>query len=299
VNKLDIKETIGWIGTGVMGLSMCRHLQKKGLKLNIFNRTKDKAKTLIEAGAQWCEDPAEVAKKSDIIFTIVGYPKDVEEVYFGQKGILSTLEKGKTIIDMTTSNPAIAERIYNAAEEIGAKSLDSPVSGGDTGAKNGTLAIMVGGDKQVFEEIFPILDIFGKNIKYLGKAGAGQHTKMSNQIHIASTMIGVVESLIYAYKAGLNLDEVIDIIGTGAAASWSLNNLGRRIVKKNFQPGFFLKHFVKDMKIALDEAKRMKLSLPGLSLAYEFYYSAMAQGWENLGTQGLYKVFALMNNIKI
>ncbi len=291
-------KSIGFLGIGVMGHSMCGHIMNAGYTCAIYNRTKSKAEDLMEQGAIWCSNPKEVAKKSDIIFTIVGFPKDVEEVYMGKEGVLAGVSSGNIIVDMTTSEPALAERIYHTAKEKGVSSIDAPVSGGDVGAKNGTLAIMCGGDKEIYEQILPLLELMGENIAYMGKAGAGQHTKMSNQILIASTMIGVVESLIYAYKAGNDLDEVIDVIGKGAASSWSINNLGRRIVKGNFDPGFFIKHFIKDMGIALSEAKRMNISLPGLAQAYQFYMAASAQGLESLGTHGLYKVFQSMNGIK-
>ena len=288
---------IGWIGTGVMGKSMCLHLLKAGFKTSVFNRTKEKASELIENGAEWCDTPAEVARKSDIIFSIVGFPIDVEEVIMGTDGVLSAAGQGSIIVDMTTSEPSLADKIAQAAKEKGLYSLDAPVSGGDVGAKEGKLAIMVGGEREVFDKVLPFFQIMGENISYMGAAGAGQHTKMSNQIMIASTMIGVVESLIYAVKAGLDPDELIDIIGKGAAAAWSLNNLGRRIAAGNFDPGFFIKHFIKDMGIALSEAKRMNLALPGLSTAYQFYISASALGYEDLGTHGLYKVFLQMNGM--
>jgi 3-hydroxyisobutyrate dehydrogenase len=239
----------------------------------------------------------EVAQNSDIIFTIVGFPKDVEVVYLGEQGILKNIKEGAIVVDMTTSEPLIAQKIYEEAKKKGVSSIDAPVSGGDVGAKNGTLAIMSGGDKEIYDKVYPLFELMGKNIAYMGKAGAGQHTKMSNQILIASTMIGVVESLLYAYKAGNDLNEVISVIGKGAAGCWSINNLGPRIVDGNFDPGFFIKHFIKDMGIALKEAKNMNLSLPGLALAYQFYISATALGFENLGTQGLYKVLAKMNGI--
>lgn len=290
-------KNIGWIGTGVMGKYMCMHLIKAGYKASVYNRTKEKAAELIELGAEWCETPAEVAKKSEVIFSIVGFPVDVEEVILGSDGVFDTAAKGSIIVDMTTSEPSLAEKIAHIAKERGLSSLDAPVSGGDVGAKEGKLAIMVGGEKSVFDKVMPFFEIMGENISYMGPAGAGQHTKMSNQIMIASTMIGVVESLIYAVKAGLDPDELIDIIGKGAAAAWSLNNLGRRIAAGNFDPGFFIKHFIKDMGIALAEAKRMNLALPGLATAYQFYISASALGYENLGTHGLYKVFQQMNGM--
>ena len=280
-----------------MGKSMCAHILKAGYNISVYNRTKEKAKELIDMGAIWCSNPKEVAEKSDIVFTIVGFPHDVEEVYLGENGVLKAIKKGAIIVDMTTSEPSLAQRVYEEAKKIGVSSIDAPVSGGDVGAKNGTLAIMAGGDKEMYEKVFPFFELMGKNIAYMGKAGAGQHTKMSNQILIASTMIGVVESLLYAYKAGNDLGEVINVIGKGAAGCWSINNLGPRIVKGNFDPGFFIKHFIKDMGIALKEAKNLNLSLPGLALAYQFYISATALGLENLGTQGLYKVLAKMNGI--
>ena len=288
---------IGWIGTGVMGTSMCSHLMNAGHKAYVYNRSKGKALPLIENGAIWCESPAMVAKECDIVFTIVGYPQDVAEVILGQNGVIAGAREGAIIVDMTTSEPRLAAEIYEQAKSKGINCLDAPVSGGDIGARQGTLAIMVGGEKEIFDNVLPYFEIMGENIALMGGPGAGQHTKMSNQILIASTMIGVVESLVYAYKAGLDLDEVIDVIGKGAASSWSINNLGRRIVKKNFDPGFFIKHFIKDMGIALDEAKRMNLSLPGLALAHQFYISASALGYEDLGTQGLYKVFEKMNGL--
>jgi 3-hydroxyisobutyrate dehydrogenase len=292
-----MEQHIGWIGTGVMGKSMCAHILNAGYKISVYNRTKEKTKELVDLGAVWCSNPKEVAEKSDIIFTIVGFPHDVEEVYLGDDGILKSVKTGSILVDMTTSEPTLALRIYNIAKKMGASSLDAPVSGGDVGAKNGTLAIMSGGDKEIYDKVYPLFELMGKNIAYMGKAGAGQHTKMSNQILIASTMIGVVESLLYAYKAGNDLNEVINVIGKGAAGCWSINNLGPRIVEGNFDPGFFIKHFIKDMGIALKEAKNMNLSLPGLALAYQFYISATALGFENLGTQGLYKVLAKMNGI--
>ena len=290
---------IGWIGTGVMGQSMCSHIIKAGYNVAVYNRTKEKADELVKMGAQWCSNPKEVAEKSDVVFTIVGFPNDVKEVYLGENGILNGIKEGTILVDMTTSEPTLAQLIYEEAKKKGAHSIDAPVSGGDVGARQGTLAIMTGGDKDVYDKVLPFFELMGKNIAYLGKAGAGQHTKMSNQILIASTMIGVVESLLYAYKAGNDLAEVIDVIGKGAAGCWSINTLGPRIVDGNFDPGFFIKHFVKDMGIALQEARIMKLALPGLALAYQFYVSSMAIGLENLGTQGIYKVFAKMNGIDL
>lgn len=290
-------KNIGWIGTGVMGSSMCMHIVKAGFNVFVYNRTKEKASDLINKGAAWVDSAGEMAGKSDIIFSIVGYPKDVEETILGKNGVLENMRDDSIMVDMTTSSPVLAEKIYAEAKKKSISALDAPVSGGDVGAVEGTLAIMVGGDFGAYKKALPFFRIMGKNIAYMGKAGNGQHTKMSNQILIAGTMTGVVESLLYAYKSGINLDEVIDVIGKGAAASWSINNLGRRIAKRDFKPGFFIKHFIKDMGIALEEAKRMKLSLPGLALANQFYLSAVSLGFENLGTQGLYKVFEKMNNV--
>lgn len=293
-----MKQKVGWIGTGVMGKSMCRHILNAGYEVSVYNRTKKKSEDLVKIGAIWRSNAKEVAENSDIIFTIVGYPKDVEEVFFGEQGIMEGIKPNSIIVDMTTSEPTLAQRIYQQIQMKDSFFIDAPVSGGDIGAREGTLAIMAGGDKEIYEKVLPFFNLMGKNVAYMGKAGAGQHTKMSNQILIASTMIGVVESLLYAYKAGNDLIKVINVIGKGAAGCWSINNLGPRIVKENFDPGFFIKHFVKDMGIALQEAKQMNLALPGLALAYQFYVSAIAMGLENLGTQGLYKVFAKMNGIE-
>ena len=286
---------IGWIGTGVMGRSMCLNVQNQGYPIHVVTRTRQKAEELINAGATWCDSPAEIARETDLIFSIVGYPSDVREVMLGPDGVVSHAKEGSVIVDMSTSEPSLAQAVYKQAQERGISVLDAPVSGGDIGARQGTLAIMVGGDRESFDRVTPFLEIMGENIAFMGPAGSGQHTKMSNQILIASTMIGVVESLIYGLRAGLDPDEIIDVIGKGAAACWSINNLGRRIVKKNFDPGFFVKHFVKDMGIALAEARAMNLSLPGLALANQFYVSAMAIGHENLGTQSLYKVYEELN----
>lgn len=284
-----------WIGTGVMGKSMCAHLMDKGYSLAVYNRTKSKTDELVAKGAHWCDSPADAAKGCDVIFTIVGYPSDVEKVILGDEGVLQTAPQGSVLVDLTTSEPSLSVRIAEEAAKKGIASVDAPVSGGDVGAKNGTLAIMCGGEQEAFNRVLPMLEAFGNNIKLMGGPGAGQHTKMCNQTLIAGTMIGVVESLLYGHRAGLDMDEIIDVIGSGAASSWSINNLGRRIAAGNFDPGFFIKHFVKDMGIALKEAGRMNLSLPGLAMANQFYIAAMAQGLENLGTQGLYKVFEQMN----
>lgn len=286
---------IGWVGTGVMGKSMCLHILKKGYQLSVYNRTKEKAGQLCRQGASWFETPGEVAAASDLTFTMVGEPPDVEQVILGKGGILERSRPGSVIVDMTTSEPSLARRIYLEAKGKSVSSLDAPVSGGDIGAQEGTLAIMVGGDEDVFKRVLPVFELMGKNIAYMGGPGTGQHTKMTNQIVIAAAMVGVVESLLYAHRAGLDLDAVINIIGKGAASSWSLNQLGRRIVKGDFAPGFYIRHFVKDMGIALLEARKMKLSLPGLALANQFYTAAMAEGLDAEGTQALYKVLDRLN----
>ena len=238
------------------------------------------------------------AKAADVVFTMVGFPSDVEEVYLGPDGILAGARPGSVVCDMTTSDPSLAKRIFEEAKRRSVASLDAPVSGGDLGAREAKLAIMVGGERETFERVLPLFRTMGENIALMGGPGAGQHTKMCNQVLIAGTMIGVVESLLYAVKAGLGQDAVIDVIGKGAASSWSINNLGKRIVKGDYNPGFYIKHFVKDMGIALQEARRMNLSLPGLALVNQLYISAQALGLENLGTQGLYKALATMNGIQ-
>jgi len=294
---------VGWIGTGVMGFHMCGKLIDAGYSVRVHNRTRSKTAGLLDRGAIWCESPCEVSSSSQLVFTIVGYPEDVEEVILGEDGVVATAGPGpdppcSIIVDMTTSKPSLARRIYDAATERNISSIDAPVSGGDVGAREGKLAIMAGGDPEVYEQVLPFFELMGGNIALMGPAGSGQHTKMSNQILIASTMIGTVESILYACRAGLDPDRVIDIIGKGAASSWSINNLGRRITAGNFDPGFFIKHFVKDMGIALEEARRVNLGLPGLALANQFYVSAMAMGLEDLGTQALYSVFEHFNTRK-
>lgn len=292
------KMKLGWIGTGVMGNSMCGHLLDAGHHVSVYNRTRSKADNLIARGAVWCESPRELAQNSEIVFSIVGFPPDVESVLLGDNGALAGARPGTILVDMTTSSPELARTIHAAAAARSVAALDAPVSGGDVGAREATLAIMVGGDRDVFERVRPLFAVMGNNISHMGGAGAGQHTKMCNQILVAGTMIGTVESLLYAQRMGMDLDAVIDVIGQGAARSWMINNLGRRIAKGDFQPGFYIKHFVKDMGIALAEAQRMNLSLPGLALVNQFYVVAQAMGYENLGTQGLYRVLARINNME-
>ncbi|MHB1651580.1 MAG: NAD(P)-dependent oxidoreductase [Desulfitobacteriaceae bacterium] len=282
---------IGFVGIGVMGKSMVGHLLKAGYPVVIYNRTKAKAEELIQMGAIWKDTVPEVAALSKVIITMVGYPRDVEEVYLGSDGIIPNAKAGSYLIDMTTSTPSLAKKIYEQALAQGMYALDAPVSGGDVGAKEARLAIMVGGDAEAFEAMTPIFDLMGKNIILQGKAGAGQHTKMCNQVAIASNMIGVCEAMAYAQKAGLDPATVLKTIETGAAGSWSLSNLAPRMIADNFAPGFYVKHFIKDMTIALDSAKEMGLLTPGLELAKSLYDKLAQQGEENSGTQVLFKLY--------
>ncbi|CAM4048630.1 oxidoreductase [Geobacillus stearothermophilus ATCC 12980] len=282
-------KTIGFIGLGVMGKSMARHLLKAGYPLLAYTRTKEKAEDLLQEGAVWKETVADLAREADVVMTMVGDPHDVEQVYFGEGGILENARPGTYVIDMTTSTPTLAQSIYEAAKQKGIHALDAPVSGGDIGAREGTLTIMVGGDEDVFLACKPILERLGTNIVRQGGAGAGQHTKMCNQIAIATNMIGVCEAMAYAKRAGLDPFKVLESIAKGAAGSWSLSNLAPRMLSGDFAPGFYVKHFIKDMKIALEEAERMNLPLPGLALAKQLYEELAQAGEENSGTQALYK----------
>ncbi len=291
------KTRIGWIGTGVMGRSMCGHLLRAGFQATVFNRSQKKAEPLIEAGAAWADSPKAVAAASDVIFTIVGYPHDVRDVVLGSDGALAGCKAGNILVDMTTSEPSLAVEIAAEAEKVGVHAIDAPVSGGDIGAREARLSIMIGGESEVAEALKPCWEAMGKIFVHQGGPGAGQHTKMVNQILIATNMIGVCESLLYAYKAGLDLNKVMESVGSGAAGSWSLTNLGARIIANNFAPGFFVEHFVKDLGIALSEAKRMHLSLPGLALANQLYISLMAHHCGRHGTQALHLALAEMSNI--
>ncbi len=282
---------IGFIGTGVMGKSMVQNLLQAGYPVSVYTRTKEKAQDLLNQGADWKDSVAALASESDVVISIVGYPKDVEEVYFGTKGIIENAKTGSYIIDMTTSKPSLAERIYQEATEKGIQALDAPVSGGDIGARNGTLAIMVGGDQDAFEAVFPIFEVMGSNIILQGKAGAGQHTKLSNQIAIASNMIGVCEAIVYAKKAGLDPIRVLDSITTGAAGSFSLSKLAPRMIEGDFAPGFYVKHFIKDMTIALESVEEIGLSTPGLALSLNLYRELAEKGEADSGTQALIKLF--------
>jgi 3-hydroxyisobutyrate dehydrogenase len=288
---------IGWIGTGVMGAAMASHLLAAGYRLSVYSRTRDKAQTLIDAGAGWCESAADVSARSDIVITIVGFPHDVEQVILAANGVLAAASPGSVIVDMTTSQPSLARRIAEQSVAKNVHAIDAPVSGGDVGARNGTLSIMIGGDRQVVESLAPIWDILGSTWVCQGPAGSGQHTKMVNQTLIASGMIGVCEALLYAHRAGLDLDQVLRSVSSGAAGSWSLSNLAPRIVANNFDPGFFVEHFVKDMGIALDEAARMHLALPGLALARQLYLAVIAQGCGRLGTHALQLALANLSGL--
>lgn len=288
---------IGWIGTGVMGRSMCGHLLAAGFKITLFTRTKSKADDLLAKGADWAATPRDVAAASDVVIAIVGFPKDVREVMLGEDGALAGSKSGNVLVDMTTSEPSLAVEIAAAAKKRGVESIDAPVSGGDVGAKNATLSIMIGGDEKTVAALEPIWKAMGQKWIYQGGPGAGQHTKMVNQILIATTMIGVCEALLYGYKAGLNLEKVLESVASGAAGSWSLSNYGPRIMAGNFDPGFFVAHFIKDMGIALAEARRMGLALPGLALAEQLYQSVAAQGHGQKGTHSLMLALAQMSGM--
>lgn len=282
---------VGFIGTGVMGKSMARHIQKAGYPLHVFTRTASKAEALVKEGAIWHDTPASLAAACDVVITMIGYPKDVEEIYLGENGLLDSAKTGTFLIDMTTSSPLLAERIAEAAESKGLHVLDAPVSGGDIGARDAKLSIMVGGQREDFEAVRPLFECMGTNIVLQGKAGAGQHTKMCNQIAIASGMMGVCEALAYARTSGLDPENVLQSIATGAAGSWSLSNLGPRMIAGDYEPGFFVKHFIKDMGIALESAKAMGMKTPGLALAESLYQEIARNGLDEKGTQVLYTYY--------
>ena len=288
---------IGWIGTGVMGTSMCGHLIDAGHQMTVYSRTRERAQPLLDKGAGWAETPAEVATRSDVIFTMVGYPSDVREVVLGEQGVLAGAAGGSVVVDMSTSEPSLAVEIAAVASRQDVESLDAPVSGGDVGARNATLSIMVGGDAETVERVRPLLEVMGKTIIHLGPAGAGQHTKMVNQTLIATGMIGVCEALLYAHRAGLDLETVLAAVGGGAAGSWSLTNYAPRILGGDYAPGFMVEHFIKDMEITLAEARRMNLALPGLALAHELYLALRAQGGGRDGTQSLIRALARISAI--
>jgi 3-hydroxyisobutyrate dehydrogenase len=278
---------IGWIGTGVMGSSMCGHLLTAGYRVTVHSRTRSKAQSLLDCGAQWAESPHAVAAESDILFTMVGSPQDVRQVYFATDGILSGAGAGTILVDMTTTQPSLSRDIAAAASAKDLSAIDAPVSGGDVGAKNAGLSIMIGGDTNSLQAVMPLFELLGKKIVHQGGPGTGQQAKLCNQIVIAGTMIGVCESLLYGYKAGLDLNRMLDSIRGGAAACWTLDHLAPRILQRNFEPGFFVEHFVKDMGLALEESKRMGLVLPGLSLVHQLYQTVQALGHGRSGTHAL------------
>ena len=279
---------ISWIGTGVMGLSMCGHLLANGARVSVFTRTRAKAQPLLDSGAAWAGSPREAAEQADIVFTMVGFPADVRDVYFSDAGVMAGTRAGSVLVDMTTTEPSLAIEIARAAATRQAQALDAPVSGGDVGARNATLSIMAGGDAGALARVRPLLEAMGKTIVHEGGAGSGQHTKMCNQIVIAGTMIGVCESLLYGARAGLVLNTMLQSIRGGAAGCWTLENLAPRVLNGNFEPGFMVEHFIKDMGIALDEAARMKLALPGLAVVRQLYLAAAAQGHGRAGTHALF-----------
>jgi 3-hydroxyisobutyrate dehydrogenase len=290
-------QKVGWIGTGVMGSSMCGHLLAKGFPVTLHTRTRAKAASLVERGAAWADSPAAVAAASDVVFLMVGLPADVRACVFGGEGLLHGARPGCVIVDMSTSEPALAREIAAAAAAKNLHAVDAPVSGGDVGAREARLSIMIGGEPDVVKALDPFFAAMGKTWVHQGPAGAGQHTKMVNQILIATMMIGVCEALLYGWRAGLDLERVLQSVASGAAGSWSLSNYGPRIIAGNFEPGFFVEHFLKDMAIALSEARRMNLSLPGLALAEQLYSSVKACGWGQKGTHSLQLALARMSNI--
>ncbi|MDD3192455.1 MAG: NAD(P)-dependent oxidoreductase [Oscillospiraceae bacterium] len=282
---------VGFIGIGVMGKSMARHLMQHGYEVSVYNRTQKKAQEILDEGAIWCASAGECAKGQDAVITIVGYPKDVEEVYFGAGGVIENAKPGAYLIDMTTTSPRLSQEIFRQAAAKGLHALDAPVSGGDTGAKNATLAIMVGGEKEAFDACLPLFEAMGKNIVYQGPAGSGQHCKMANQIVIAGTIAGVCEAIAYAKAQGLDPDVMLDTISTGAAGSWQLSNNGAQILKGNMDPGFFIKHFIKDMSIATEEAAQRGLDLGVLDQTLQMYRELEADGLGDLGTQALIRYY--------
>jgi 3-hydroxyisobutyrate dehydrogenase len=294
MNKIS---KIGWIGTGVMGKSMCKHLINKGYDISIFTRTASKASELIDMGAKFV-NPDEIAKNCDAVFLMLGYPKDVDEMVLGDNGILNNMKKGSYLVDHTTSSPDLAFKIHNRAKELEIYSYDAPVSGGDIGAREARLVVMVGGEEENFSPVEEVMKAYSSKINLMGGAGKGQHTKMANQIIIASTMIGVVEGMLYASRANLDVEKVIQLLGGGAAGSFSLNVYGPRILKRDFEPGFYIEHFVKDLEICLAECEKMKLDLSGLKLAHKFYKLMMVDGLGKKGTQGLMLVLEKLNGIE-
>lgn len=285
------KQVLGFIGTGVMGSSMAGHLLAAGYELHVYNRTKAKTDALVSKGAVREDSPAEVAAKCDVIFTIIGFPKDVEDVYLGENGLLANAKKGALIADMTTSSPKLARRIWEEGQKRGVGILDAPVTGGDRGAREGTLTIMVGGDERDAERARPFFGIMGKNVRYMGKAGSGQCTKLANQIAIAGSMTGMCEALAFAKAVGLDQRAVFEAISTGSAGSASMTNYGPRILSGDFEPGFFIKHYVKDMNLAAEAAEEAEAETPVLELALELYNELADAGLGDKGTQALYLLY--------
>jgi 3-hydroxyisobutyrate dehydrogenase len=290
---------IGWIGTGVMGSSMCGHLLTAGYRVTVHSRTRSKAQPLLDRGAQWAESPQAVAAASDVLFTMVGFPQDVRTVYFDETGVLASARAGMILIDMTTTQPTLSREIAAAASANNLSAIDAPVSGGDVGAKNAALSIMIGGDTETVQAVMPLFELLGKKIVHQGGPGTGQQAKLCNQIVIAGTMVGVCESLLYGHKAGLDLNRMLESIRGGAAACWTLDNLAPKILQRNFAPGFFVEHFIKDMGIALEEATRMGLALPGLTLAHQLYQTVQALGHSRSGTQALILALESLSNAEI
>jgi 3-hydroxyisobutyrate dehydrogenase len=288
---------IGWIGLGVMGAPMCGHLLDAGFALTVHTRSPEKAAPLRERGAAWADTPLAVARASDVVFTLVGFPEDVREVVLGEEGALAGCAPGNVLVDMTTSEPSLAVEIARAASARGVHAVDAPVSGGDVGAREARLSIMIGGETEVVQALQPCWERMGRTVVHQGGPGAGQHAKMVNQTLIASNMVGVCEALLYAQRAGLDLETVLESVASGAAGSWSLSNLGPRIIANDFAPGFFVEHFVKDMGIALREAERMNLALPGLALARQLYVALSAQGHGRSGTQALALALATLSGV--
>lgn len=282
---------VGFIGIGIMGKSMVRNLMKAGFQVAVYTRTKEKAEDVIAEGAVWCGDVKTCAAGRDAVITIVGYPKDVEEVYFGENGIIASADPGTFLIDMTTTSPKLAARIYEDAKKTGLKALDAPVTGGDTGAREGTLTILAGGDEADFNACMPLFEAMGRNIKYEGNAGNGQHTKMCNQIAIAGAISGVCEAMVYAKAVGLDVAQMVNSIGTGAAGSAQLKTVAPRILAGDFDPGFFIRHFIKDMKLASGEAENAGVHLGVLDYVLSMYEDLETQGKGSLGTQALVQYY--------
>ncbi|MDT7041013.1 NAD(P)-dependent oxidoreductase [Candidatus Nitronereus thalassa] len=295
--RLSSPLRLGWIGTGVMGAAMCQHLLKNSYPVTVYSRTRQKAEGLLANGAQWASSPSEVVKHADVVFTMVGFPHDVREVYCGDSGLLKSLRPNTVLVDMTTSLPSLAVEISAICNAKGSYFVDAPVSGGDVGAQQATLSIMVGGETEVVVALRPFFKILSQTINHQGPPGAGQHAKLCNQITIAGTMIGVCESLLYGYRAGLDLDTLLQSIRGGAAACWTLDHLAPRILVRNFEPGFYVDHFVKDMGMALEEAKRLGLVLPGLALVHQLYLSVQAYGHGRAGTHALMLALERLSNI--